>query len=434
MIVLSDYSMASPQLPPELWLQVLPNLPRNSLCTVSLVSHRFHGISAPLLFAKFQYRPGALKETLTGTFLQRELERLAFWSSESVAPYVRTCVIALFTMPITLDSPWPLMKALSEAISRFTNLRVLSCNFASRMVELPALRLEKLAHLVSVEMHGHRLSWAKEATVGTIQVPKFSYTDIGVPADSRPSCLAILNPSTLRFLELSAGSARGLEHFLGDTVAMAACHNLRTLKITFKDTDLARIHACIAPFPAIRELIVDIKGTCHAEVTPSTPLAPLLDHYKGPVELLPLVLNGAEPASLVVSRAPGSVAAVLDALRTPIARPDWITSLRLGVELYADIVDGAILRNILVICPRLSNLTLDISSDVRVGGQSVGTYNRTATLGKRLTEALRVSTVLQSLTLCWRLDGRDSAPLPDRVILRAAVPSLQQISLYIRCP
>lgn len=230
-----------------------------------------------------------------GTCLQRELERLAFWSSDRIAPHVRTCYIALFRASITLDPvPSPFVAALFEAVSRFTNLRHLSCNFAMVMVELPALRVENLSHLETLQIHGPRLSWPNRPTAFGIRVPNFSYTEVGIPADeSRLSCFAMLNPTALRCLELSAGRGRGLEHFLGDKAAIAACRNLHTLRIAFKDTDFTRIHACIAPFPALRELTVELKGTFRADAMPSTPLAPLLDRYKGPVELLPLVLGGA---------------------------------------------------------------------------------------------------------------------------------------------
>ncbi|KAJ7727538.1 hypothetical protein DFH07DRAFT_1066520 [Mycena maculata] len=428
--------MLSLELPPELWLQIFPHLHRNSLSSVSAVCHRFHAISSPLLFARFQYRPGvSLEGSMRGSILTRELERLAFWSSERIAPHVRTCFIGLYGRSITMDAVMPLVVALFEAVSRFTNLRVLSCNFALMTVELPALRLGKLAHLETLQIHGPRLSRPDEPQQAStvIQVRKFCYTDINMPVDARLSSLAMLDPCTLRCMELSAGRGRGLEHFLGDQAAMAACHNLRTLRITFKDTDFTRIHACVAPFPAIRELIVDLHSTCRVDAIPPAPLAPHLDYYKGPAELLPLLLSSA-PQTVVISR--GSAGAVLDMLRTATGRPDSITALSVPVMLYADVLDGAVLRHLLGLCPQLAHLALDVSADARAPVDNGPTNrNATGTLCEQLATVMRGANALRSLVLVWRLDGGRET-VPDRadleVTLRASVPSLRTVSLSTR--
>jgi hypothetical protein len=156
----------------------------------------------------------------------------------------------------------------------------------------------------------------------------------------------MLDPTRLCSLDLAPFRPRGIGHFLDDAGAMAAFRNLHTLPSTFPDTDFTRIHACIAPFPAVCELIFYLNGSCLADAISPAPLAPHLESYRGPAALLPLVPAGSAPEALRVAM-----------------RPDFVTSLSMGVWLHSHIIrHGTLLEHIVSLCLRLARLTLDGSN------------------------------------------------------------------------
>ncbi|KAJ7174116.1 hypothetical protein C8R43DRAFT_1119489 [Mycena crocata] len=145
---------------------------------------------------------------------------------------------------------------------------------------------------------------------------------------------------------------------------MQTFHNLHTLRTTYLgNIDLSRIHACIAPFPATRALRLDITGSYSADALSPTPQTVLshLERYNGPAEFLPLVFAGAAaPEELAITR--GSTADILDALRAA-EHPASLLKLSLGFRLHADVLNHALLLDLLGLCLRLAHLTLAISSD-----------------------------------------------------------------------
>jgi hypothetical protein len=229
--------------------------------------------------------------------------------------------------------------------------------------------VENLQHLHKLHIHGGPLSCPNEPTSFKISINHFGYTGIFLPhallPDGPPhsSCLSLLNPETLRSLELGAGHSLGLEHLLEDTDTMASFHSLHTLSISFAHTDFPRIHAAIAPFPAIEDLIVSLKQSCEEDIyaVPDTPLAPHLCRYKGPAALLPLVLRGSQPSHLSVTR--GSAAELLSALLRTVYHPKSITSLAIRVTLHADVCEGTVLHELLALFPHLTRLAVHVSSD-----------------------------------------------------------------------
>jgi hypothetical protein len=230
-----------------------------------------------------------------------------------------------------------------------------------RPVELAALCVAGLAHLQKMEINGGTMSLSTDPTAS--ENLAFSYGAIPAVSES-VSGISMPDPTHLCSLELAPFHPRGIEDFLDDARAMAEFHNLRTLRWTFPDTDFTRIHACIAPFPAVCELIVHLNGSCRADAIPPAPLAPHLESFRGPSALLPLVLAGLAPEELTVTQR--SAADVLEALRTAM-HLDFVTSLSMGVKLHADIQHGAVLQDILGLCPSLTRLTLDVSSDANEG-------------------------------------------------------------------
>ncbi|KAF8193955.1 hypothetical protein K438DRAFT_1969246 [Mycena galopus ATCC 62051] len=356
----------APRLPVELFIKILTFLPRAYLSDVSSLSHFFRDLSAPLQFSSFRFHPGVQVETCaSGTRFRWELDRLAFWSSDTIAPLVRKCFISLYCTSIMIDpgESSPLGAAVFEAVSRFKNLRLLSCNLGYRPLELTGLRVAELVHLQRIEINAGRLTPPHDPPAPRLEIAHFSYTDMPNLPLYRPPCISMLDPARLCSLELSPLHPRSFEHFFGDGSPLALFHNLATLKITFRNTDFTSIHAAIAPFPAIRALIVHVDGSCRADAVPAALLAPHLDSYRGPAVLLPLVLAASAPEELaIMPQGNGGAADVLRALQTAM-HPDFITSLSMGVNLYADMLESDVLQDILDLCPSLARLALEVSWD-----------------------------------------------------------------------
>ncbi|KAF7355906.1 L-aminoadipate-semialdehyde dehydrogenase [Mycena venus] len=418
-----------PRLPLELFINILTFLPRAYLSDVSTVSHLFHDLVSPLLFSTFRFHPGVQIEiSESGTRLRWELDRLEFWSSDAIAPLVRKSFISLYCTKITAnpEDSSPVGTAVCEAISRFKNLRSLSCNFANRRVDLLALRVQGLAHLQRLEINAGRLSPPRNPTAAmTLSIAHFSYTEMPELVVSNSPYLTMLDPARLYSLELSPFHPRALDNFLGDGSAIVMFHKLRTLRLTFRNTDFTRVHASIAHFPAVRELVVHINGSCLPDTIPTTPLVRHLESYKGPAVLLPLILAGSAPEELVVTQ--GSAAEVLEGLRTA-THPDFVTSLSMGVKLHADIRQSTVLQDIFSLCPSLTRLALEVSSDG--GRRSDDDGFGATTLAERLVEIILVHQGLETLVLRWRL-GWEASLVPRRseleTILRRKIPVFRHV-------
>ncbi|KAJ6458934.1 hypothetical protein C8R47DRAFT_143472 [Mycena vitilis] len=403
------------ELPLEIWDTVLECLPRRSLLIVRFVCFSLYDLSPRFLYSKFSYRPSAYTHDGVGGLVGRELDRLVFWSSAKIAPHVRTCLIS-YAGNVVMQSSSPIVNTLFKTVSCFSNLHTLLCNFTGYCAELPALRVQNLQHLQRIHIQGGPLSRRADSTAFTLSVHHFGYTDIYLPKQSdespRTSCLSMLDSSALRSMELSAGHSLGLEHFLADTSVMASFHNLRTLSIAFSKTDLARIHASIAPFPAIEDLVLELREGCEVDTPlPPTPLAPHLCRYKGPAALLPLVLPGAQPTHLVVTD--GSAAQLLDTLVRMRHDLKSITSLAIRIKLHAEICEGTALLELLALFPRLARLAIHVSSDP-VGAVDPSEPHTAMHACERLANILTVPPGLRRVVFRWRFArSRDAEIVPD---------------------
>ncbi|KAJ7174276.1 hypothetical protein C8R46DRAFT_1347511 [Mycena filopes] len=416
-------------LPPEIWITVFEDLPRQSLRAIHAVSSLFHDLSLPGLYQSFTYRPSVyLHAGMNGT-IRRELDLLAFWSSPKIAPHVRACHVSIHSGHLVLPSSSPIVDALFEAVSHFGNLQSLSCNFTGYMIELPALRIENLVHLKTLHIHGRAPSRPDVPTSFKITVPHFGFTDISLPlqpdGQKALSCLSMLDAAVLTSLELGVVHFIGLEHFLADKSAMASFRSLHALTLALPDTTYTKVHAAISPFPAIRDITVDVNRSCTVNIDeiPSTPLAPQLCRYKGPVSLMALVLPGSEPTHLSVTR--GTTAELLHTLTRIRWKRQSITSLAIRVMLYADLCEGAVLLEILALFPRLDSLSVRVSSDK---GRSDPMFEpHTALhLSERLINILTVPPRLRRVVFRWRLAReQDNDIVPDLTQLVSRLLAVQ---------
>jgi hypothetical protein len=285
-----------------------------------------------------------------------------------------------------------LVAAIFSTVFRFIHLTSFSCNFCGHRVDVPVLVLANLQHLREVHIHGGLLCCPTVPAASIkLSVEYFSYTDMSLllmgpgPLGAATSYLSMLDPRTLRSLTLATGDDHdvtlrgcrcetcnivrrhriGLEHFNPDKKTMATFVNLHRLSISFAWTDRAEIHAAIAPFPALEELIVELTQDCTRWMTmpfdPPTPLSSRLRRFSGPAAILPLVLALDGAAHLTELSIPqDNIPDVLHALRSIAFDAGSITALALRVLLNTDVCERTLLRDVLAYFPCLTKLALHI--------------------------------------------------------------------------
>ncbi|KAJ7192297.1 hypothetical protein GGX14DRAFT_380281, partial [Mycena pura] len=82
----------------DIWLQVLGNVPKDTLPAVSLTNNTLRRLVRPLLFTHLDFHPYARGERGIALLpsseeVERSMERLHFWRSDEIASFVRSIKI-----------------------------------------------------------------------------------------------------------------------------------------------------------------------------------------------------------------------------------------------------------------------------------------------------------------------------------------------------
>ncbi|KAJ6479449.1 hypothetical protein C8R47DRAFT_1219010 [Mycena vitilis] len=431
----------SVELPPELWLRIFQGLQLRSIRSCHMVSILFSDLTRCFLFENFIFSPPPF--TLANTALVLwALERLNFWSSDDISPYVHRCTINLLAiaapMSVVTDSPRPLVSACLEAISRFTKLRELAFILSQKaVVEVPAIRADALQDLKTLRIHGARL--ARPSTTLTpirLKIHHFSYTrtdyihfPIVGAQTPRYSYLACFDPGTLRRLCLRSQELHGIYHFFDDRRAIAAFKNLHVLEIVFETATIDDLYACISSFPAIRELTLRTSRLFRPNSLPLTSLAPHLHTFNGSPQFLPAILLGRSLENLTISD--GSTAALLVALQAAgTAAPRSIASLTMTIY-YPELTHGPVMCDILSFFPNLRSLNLSLDC-TEPSSPAVGK----TLLFERLKIIFGMTPLLEEVSLEWYAEGEGCSAMIPRAehleeALLPALPSLRHISCRI---
>ncbi|KAJ6459564.1 hypothetical protein C8R45DRAFT_1030427 [Mycena sanguinolenta] len=427
--------------PPEIWIKILNYLPKRSLTAVCTLSSSFYVLSSLLLYRTFEYRPKTdTYDPKTNSYgslddhVDRELARLAFWSSDKLSPNVRACnishagytLIPMDHLVYLVEAPTPLAEALFNTISCFWNLRNLSLDYARHSIRVPARQLAALSNLEKLHIAGGLLFDEGEqmSTSPKISVLHFSYLQIPLwplrDSYSRSSYLSLLNPATLLSLELSAGPELEFRRCIPDPTTMASFRNLKSLSLTLTQPDFYVVHCAIAPFPAIQEIILDVMYPREGDLTtvPPTPLAPHLQRHSGPASFLPLVLRGSHPIQLSVTH--GSVPKLLSTLIRSKYDANSVKALAIRITMRADVCDGNSLQELLSLFPHLQRLAIHVSSDEDLAVPSGSEAHTASQVCSRVAKILASVPTLRSVVFRWRPTKRkDEEIVPDLLDLTA---------------
>ncbi|KAF7290251.1 hypothetical protein MIND_01338800 [Mycena indigotica] len=260
--------------PPEVWTEVFSGLPAASLAAVVATSRGFATVGRPLRFARFLLTPYSLLgyadnplryEVETGDAFRCATERLDFWTSEDIAPLVRSCRISTSDSWSESEGPTRVTEDETELVvlnmffarlQRFTHLRSLELVDIS----LPADALRKISALpkisaIDIQWSIKRLSLdALSAPVPPSRIEKFSL--FAYPLfDYFGPLLPLLNPATLKDLSLRCP-------LLSWT---ASPEKIPTFPAVFRlyifhafSTDYPVFYALLPKFPRLETLEVDI--------------------------------------------------------------------------------------------------------------------------------------------------------------------------------
>ncbi|KAJ6498881.1 hypothetical protein C8R45DRAFT_1125651 [Mycena sanguinolenta] len=314
--------MSVRQVPNELLLEIFRSLPRDTIKALSLACKQFREISRPFLFTHLHFHPYAVRNDVIllppSIEAKRVLECLYFWTSDDIAPHVRSCkitpwqhqtttpmwekvgpVLSTWNLSVT-DSPYILLAPFFEKLGKFTRLQSLHTEkiHFTRSAVASLCRARALTDL--------RLVWCSvtpgermDTTSLRLGVSRFSfsgsYADQGIGR-----LLSLLRPERLRELELRCNP-----RIMGGNAPVFPSVQRLTTTVWLDDSDPTMpsdFLAILSKFPAVEIFSTDVSVIGippHFPALPSTAL-PVLRHYTGPSEMMALFLPRSTLTHLVI--------------------------------------------------------------------------------------------------------------------------------------
>ncbi|KAJ7185810.1 hypothetical protein C8R46DRAFT_1343003 [Mycena filopes] len=327
------------RVPNELWLEILKNLfesDRETLYNFSVVSHTFRS----------------------------HLERLAFWTSPEVAPFVRYCDIwahqerykeskeqAEWSFPT--DTPYILLDALFERLAQFTGLKQLHAHhihFTQTRVDilcrLPIVPFELGIYWCSVTP-GERIDSSPRA----LRVSDFILGHSRKSDDGADYWFPLLHPEHLRSLDTEFDS-----RCIGRTDGIPLFPNVHKLTAQPHPTP-SQNRVILSKFPAVRVLnILGMTGELSLGISAQTPpILPLLREYTGPHQVLRMLTPAATLTHLRTSKC--SHMGLVTTLQG--IGPNNIVSFHTSFSLF----DSTILGTLVELLPHLTEFVIHIIVD-----------------------------------------------------------------------
>ncbi|KAJ7644746.1 hypothetical protein FB45DRAFT_1116466 [Roridomyces roridus] len=293
---------ARERVPTEIWLEIFGHLPRSSLKQTSLTQREFKIPSRTLLFDHFRLQPYASHYARSGAVphtpavVQRNLERLDFWSSAEIAPLVREYSIAveqITDLPAKTDtSPFVVLAAFFDRFERLTGLKKLSAQ-GVHFSQTGVIGLCRSSVLVDLEVkHCYIMPGERIDTTGLqLRLSRFRYSHpwSGTrpnPADvEKPDLwIPLLHPEHLRVLHVWVDPQLKV---MSETMALGPTFpHVHKLITSVDPGTLARNRLAWDKFPGVRTLDlmawgyrIPPLGEAHPVLSPD--VMPLLEEYIG---------------------------------------------------------------------------------------------------------------------------------------------------------
>ncbi|KAJ7776909.1 hypothetical protein DFH07DRAFT_979118 [Mycena maculata] len=414
----------SSRVPNELWLEIFQHLPTDTLKNLALTYHRFQILSRSFIFASFTFHPYGI---YTDEYRENPplllppaaavasyLERLDFWTSDEIAPLVRSCRVDPWYAwrrgdCVPTPTPYLLRDAFFARLGRFSLERLHAKTLHFTRAGLAALCGLSLHHL-GLEMCSFPTGDPGRASLA-LSIPSFTFQTNWHPPFAAASWVPRLRPDRLRVLQISADPA-----FLGDLVH-DAFPRVQRLALTLDPAHMPLNLAFLAKFPGVQVFRMDAYHRTEGPLPPMQgagigPALPALKEYRGTYQALPAFLALPTLARVVTSCSAAHLAAALHA-----RPPTSVTALHLELDNF----DAAALDPICAVFPRLLELRIKITFAV------AGDEHAIPSLFRGLAAAPRVPPGLACLVLECTFAYPDGA---------GAVPGLPAVrdALVARCP
>ena len=210
-------------MPPELWLAVFENgcLSARDISNVRLTCCSFANLGKGQAFSYFTFRPFQFQGThsrqrLSDTVFTHQSHRLEYWTSESVAPFVRWCTIyPIFDFTLTDDDgedqcdPGPLLDDFFRFLPRFIILQRLECQHIP-FSDLALSQLCQLGKLVTLEVADCVIT--AHTAPATLKVTNVHFTSCNTLSTSQDrgnvGWLDVVHPEHIRRISIAFGDWR----------------------------------------------------------------------------------------------------------------------------------------------------------------------------------------------------------------------------------
>ncbi|KAG6907775.1 hypothetical protein DXG01_007488, partial [Tephrocybe rancida] len=306
------------RLPSEIWAEVFQHISFQHLKLASLACRDFRSIASPELFKEFKVQPyvtaipSMQHHALSDMEAAKELQKLHFFTSTSIAPFVRKCTVSAQLVgpprPDNVDygglpdkpSIDHVFDATCQHLPRLFNIQKLqfsrisftpiAISQLSFLPNIPSLIIDT-CHMVKI--HPPFPVIHTEAFV----FGYFWHTELQFfePQGGAETWIRLFDPETLR--EIKIGSWPSVaERILRDYVTFPTFPNLHTLSLTMDQNVVLPLFRLLSHLPSLRRLIfkplserdrmIADQFVAVVATIPANTIVPALQYYEGPFELL----------------------------------------------------------------------------------------------------------------------------------------------------
>ncbi|KAJ6599992.1 hypothetical protein DFH09DRAFT_1129187 [Mycena vulgaris] len=335
-------------IPAELWLEILSPLPHDSILAISSTSHSFRHISRPLVFANFHFYPYPAVGAPRLTDVDRSLGLLQFWSSDDVAPLVRSCIISLQILDARVSET--LLAAVLERLPRFSGLRRLRANYVG-LTQAAFKGLCRLSALDALSIFCCYVRAGHSIDLTSLSLAVSCFEIASTPVNR---WIPLLRSDRLRELSVTFGPD-------DDRVAFPSFPHVRKLSAVWIDPwreepwEAGETLRILSNFPALEVLAIRPSIPLVEPGPRATDLFPFLTEYSGPSHTLRLFLALPTLVRLEVHR--GDTSPFLVQLEGVQPRHN-ITSFEITFD--ADTAENAVFDTLCALFPRLTALRISI--------------------------------------------------------------------------
>ncbi|KAJ6559548.1 hypothetical protein B0H19DRAFT_1234220 [Mycena capillaripes] len=288
------------RIPNELWSEMFGHLTKDSLAVLSQTNHFFRDISRAHLFSSFDFHPYALEKhdrllLPPSDIVQRAKDRLAFWSSAEIAPFVRSCQITPWDQDrrrgpkfSASAESYTLLNAFFESLAHFSGLQSIDATYL-HFTQVGVANLCNLPDLRTLRVSDYRVAPGQVIDTSSLELQHLSRFELrGGRLVSSPGndWIPLLPPNEL--VELKIWLAPNLASAFEDLPSFAQAH-----KLSISGLDASDTIRLLSKFPALQVLSMrpaEHRNNIGIEPSTTPPILPQLKEYSGVYQTLSMFL------------------------------------------------------------------------------------------------------------------------------------------------